>query len=49
MQNISDYWVFGLCPSFCILKDTTFWKMVPLLSSVEWVGDTYSVGPTRKS
>jgi hypothetical protein len=44
-----DYWVSELCPSSSILKNTTFWKLDLFLSSGEGVGDTYSVGSTRKS
>jgi hypothetical protein len=49
---IQDYWVFGLCPSSGILKtqkNTTFRKMDLFPSSGEGTGDTYSVGPLRKS
>jgi hypothetical protein len=49
---IQDYWVFGLCPSSGILKkqkNTTFRKLDLFPSSGEGAGDTYSVGPIRKS
>jgi hypothetical protein len=39
-----DYWVFGICPSSCILKNTTFRKLDLVPSSGEGMGDTYSVG-----
>jgi hypothetical protein len=46
--NPRNYWVFGLCSSSGILKNTTFWKLVRILSSGERVGGTYSVGSIRK-
>jgi hypothetical protein len=49
VDTILDYWVFGLCPSFGILKNTTFQKLDLFPSSAEEVGDTYSVGSVRKS
>jgi hypothetical protein len=39
-----DYWAFGFSLSFAILKNTTFWKLDLLPSSIEMVGGTYSVG-----
>jgi hypothetical protein len=47
-----DYWVFGLCPSSGILKtqkNTMFRKLDLFPFSGEGTGDTYSVGPLRKS
>jgi hypothetical protein len=41
--DIWDFWVFGLCPSFCILnnaKNTTFRELDLFPSSGEAVGDT---------
>jgi hypothetical protein len=52
VYDIQDYWVFGLCPSSSILKtqkNTTFRKLDLFPSSGEGTGDTYSVGPVRKS
>jgi hypothetical protein len=52
MGIIQDYWVFGLCPLSDILKtqkNTTFQKLDLFPSSGEGTGDTYSVGPVRKS
>jgi hypothetical protein len=48
--NTQNYWVFGLYPLSGILKtrNATFWKLDPFPSSSE-EGDTYSVGPLRKS
>jgi hypothetical protein len=49
--NGQDYWVFGLCPSFSILKNAKV--HVSETGSVSvlkcGVGDTYSVGSVRKS
>jgi hypothetical protein len=52
VYDIQDYWVFELCPSSGIpkkQKNTTFQKLDLFLSSGEGSGDTYSVGPLRKS
>jgi hypothetical protein len=45
---IRNYWVFGLCPSSGILKNTTFRKLDLFPSSSEGVGDTCSVESVRK-
>jgi hypothetical protein len=37
--GLQNYWVFGLCPSSGILKNTTFWKLDLFLSPGEGVGD----------
>jgi hypothetical protein len=48
VQNSQNF--SGLFPSFCIPKNTTFWKLDPFQSSGEGGGeDTYSVGPLRVS
>jgi hypothetical protein len=50
--SLKDYWVFGLCPSSGILKkqkNPTFRKLDVFPSSGKGAGDTYSVGPVRKS
>jgi hypothetical protein len=44
-----DYWVVGLCPLSGILKNTTFRKLDLFPSSIEGVGESYSVGSVRKS
>jgi hypothetical protein len=41
------YWVFGICPSSGMLKNTTFRKLDPFPSSGEGVGDT--VGCVRNN
>jgi hypothetical protein len=43
VYNTQDYWVFGLCPSSGILKNTTFQKLHLFLSSGERWEDTYSI------
>jgi hypothetical protein len=43
------YWVFGLCPSFGILKKTSFRKLDLCPTWGERVGGTYSFGSVRKS
>jgi hypothetical protein len=47
-DTILDYWVFGLCPSFGILKNTTFQKLVLFPSSAQGVGDTL-LGPLERA
>jgi hypothetical protein len=49
VHNIRDYWVFGICPSSGIIKNTTFRKLNLFSSSGEGVGCTYSVGLVRES
>jgi hypothetical protein len=39
--NTRDYWVFGLCPSSGILKNTTFRELV------QWLRSALSKGPNR--
>jgi hypothetical protein len=40
---------FGLSALFGIVKNRTFQKLDEFPSSGEWMVDTYSVGPVRKS
>lgn len=47
-KNSQDCWVFGLCLSSGILKNTMFWKLDLFLPLGERVGDTYSVGSIDK-
>jgi hypothetical protein len=54
VYNTQDYWVFGLCPSSGILKNTEECNVSETGSvSILWwgvgVGNTYSVGSVRKS
>jgi hypothetical protein len=50
MNTKENYWVFGLFPSSGIPENTTFRKLDLFPSSGEsGGGDTYSVGPLRKS
>jgi hypothetical protein len=49
VYNNRNYWLFGLCPSSGIVKNTTSRKLDVFPPSGEGVGDTYSVGPHRKS
>jgi hypothetical protein len=46
--NARDYWIFGLCATSGILKNTTFRKL-DLFPSSDKMGDIYSVGSVRKS
>jgi hypothetical protein len=48
-NHLRDYWVFGLCPLYSNVNNTTFWKLGPFPYSGEGVGDIYSVGFVRKS
>jgi hypothetical protein len=43
-----EYWVFELNPSSSILKNTIFWKLDLIPSSVEKVGDTHFAGSVRR-
>jgi hypothetical protein len=47
VYNTQNYWVSGLCPSFGIIKNTTFRKLDLFPSSDEGVGDAYSVLTNR--
>jgi hypothetical protein len=50
VYNTQNYWVLGLFPSSGILENTTFRKLDLFPSSGEGGGgDTYSVGPLKKS
>jgi hypothetical protein len=42
-----DYWVFGLCPSSGILKNTTFRKLGLFPSSGEGLGDLERPNPNQ--
>jgi hypothetical protein len=45
VYNTQDYWVFGLCPSFGILKNTKFWKVDLFQSSGEGWETPTLLGP----
>jgi hypothetical protein len=44
-----DCWVFGICPSSGMLKNTTFRKLGLFPSLGDSVGGTHSVGSVRKN
>jgi hypothetical protein len=46
--NTQNHWVYALCPSSGILKDTSFRKLA--VSDLDWVeGDAFSVRCVRKT